>query len=161
MNGKRVADSETVVMHIPMPDESNASGPVHGGFVFKHIDDAAGLTAQRHARADIVTASIERMDFLTPIYPGELMILKASVNLAGRTSMEVGVRVEVEDLNAGEVRHAATCYLTCVAVDKDGRPTEIPPLIIESEDEHRRQQKAQARRQHRQSLRQAEASGGQ
>jgi len=146
MKEKRVSDSASVLTHLPMPDETNASGTIHGGYVFKHIDDAGGLAAQRHSQTDVVTASIEYMDYLTPVRPGEIMILKSSVNMAGRTSMSVGVRLEVEDPNSKILRHAGTCYMVYVAVDKGGRPVEVPALVIEGETEERRYQKARIRR---------------
>lgn len=146
MTGKTVAESEVIMVHAPMPDETNPAGIIHGGHLLKHIDNAGSIAAQRHARGPAVTASMERMDFLSPIYPGELMILKASLNLAGKTSMEVGVRVEVENMNTGEVRHAATCYLTFVALNEDGKPREVPPLLLRTEDEERRFCKARERK---------------
>ena len=146
MQGKKVSESEVVMVHLPMPDESNSAGTMHGGHLLKHIDNAAGLVACRHARSKVVTAALERMDFLTPIHFGEAIIIKGSINLAGRSSMEIGVRVEVEHIRSGQTRHAATCYVTYVAVDDEGRPQEVPPLIIESEDEIRRQAKALDRR---------------
>ena len=146
MKGKTVAESATIMNHVPMPDEANVAGTLHGGFMLKHIDTAGGVAAWRHAGGPVVTASLERMDFLTPVHPGELMTLKASVNLVGRTSMDVGVRVEVESVSTGEKRHAATCYLTLVALDPHGKGKEVPPLILETEDDHRRHAQALERR---------------
>lgn len=146
MKAKKVSDSASVMIHLPMPDESNASGDMHGGYVFKQIDNAGGLAAQRHARHDVVTASIEYMDYLAPVKPGDIMILKSSVNMVGRTSMSVGVRLEVEKPNTGEVIHAATCYLICVATDGRGKPVQVPGLIIEGETEERRHRQALERR---------------
>ncbi len=149
MEGKTVAASATIMNHVPMPDEANVAGTLHGGFMLKHIDTAGGVAAWRHAGGPVVTASLEHMDFLTPVHPGELITFKASVNLVGRTSLDVGVRVEVENINTGEKRHAATCYLTLVALDKDGKAREVPPLILETEDDHRRHAKALERRRQR------------
>ncbi len=146
MKGKTVAESAIAMHHAPMPDESNIAGTLHGGFLLKHIDTAGGVAACRHAGNGVVTASLERIDFLTPIHFGELIILKASVNRVGRTSMDVGVRVEVENITAGGVRHAASCYMTLVSVDKDGSPCEVPPLILETEDDYRRHAKTEERR---------------
>jgi acyl-CoA hydrolase len=145
------------MLHLPMPDETNAAGNVHGGHLLKHIDNAGGIAACRHARAHVVTACIDRMDFLMPIHPGELIILKASVNAVGRTSVEVGVRVEVEGLIEGNMRHAATCHLTYVALDERKKPKEVPPLILETDIERERHNKALQRRRLRQSLRDAQA----
>jgi acyl-CoA hydrolase len=100
----------------------------------------------RHARANAVTASIDRLDFHYPVFSGDLVTLKASLNYVGRTSMEIGVRVETENLLTGEVRHTASAYLTYVALDKSGRPTPLPPLILETEEEKRRNREAQQRR---------------
>ena len=151
MQGKKVAESKVVMRHLPMPDETNPAGSVHGGHLVKHIDNAGGIAACRHAKSHVVTAFLDRMDFLTPIHPGELIILKASVNAVGRTSIEVGVRVEVEDMITGGIRHAATCYLTYVALDERRKPKEVLPLILETDIERERHSKALLRRQLRQS----------
>lgn len=140
-------------MLTPMPDETNFSGNIHGGHLLKHIDNAAALAARRHARTEVVTASLERMDFLTPVRPGEVLILKASLNMVGRSSMEIGVRVEVEDVNAGTIRHAATCFMTFVALDGRGRPTPVPPLILSNDLEQERHCKAVERKKHRELMR--------
>ncbi len=154
MQGKRVSESEIVLLHSPMPDETNDFGNMHGGHLLKLIDNVGGIVARRHARTRVVTASLERMDFLTPIIPGELVILKASVNMTGKTSLEVGIRVEAENLDTGAQRHAATCYMTFVAIDEHAQPKPVPPLIIEGETEERRYLKAQERRRYRNMLRQ-------
>ncbi len=153
MPGKRVSESEVVLLHNPMPDETNNAGTMHGGHLLKLIDNAGAIVASRHTRRQVVTASLERMDFLTPVHPGELIILKASVNMTGTTSLEVGVRIEAENLSSGAVRHAATCYMTFVALDENGKPALVPPLIIEGEEENRRLLKAQERRRYRNMLR--------
>jgi acyl-CoA hydrolase/uncharacterized pyridoxamine 5'-phosphate oxidase family protein len=159
MRGKKVSESETIMQHVPMPDENNVAGTLHGGYLLKHIDTVGGVAAARHCRRPVVTASLERMDFLTPIRSGELITLKASVNMAGRTSLEVGVRVEVEDLGTGVVRHAATCYLTYVALGPDERPHEVPPLIVETPDERRRYGEARRRREARKRAHEAQQCG--
>lgn len=156
MKGRTVAESATEMQHVPFPDESNAAGKMHGGFLLKHIDTVGGVAAIRHARCAVVTASLDRMDFRTPVHPGELVILKSSVNLVGRTSMEVGVRVEVENLTTGEVRHAATCYLTYVAIDGAGRPREVAPLLLVTDEERRRHAKAARRRELRRKIHEEE-----
>ena len=153
MQGKKVSESGVVMLHLPMPDETNSAGSVHGGHLVKHIDNAGGIAACRHAQAPVVTAFIDCMDFLTPIYPGELIILKASVDAVGRTSMEIGVQVEVEDMITGGIRHAATCYLTYVALDERRKPKEVPPLILETDIERERHSRALQRRLFRQSQR--------
>ena len=115
--------------------DANSAGYVHGGTVMKLCDEVAGLAAVRHSRCRVVTAGMDRMTFLEPIHIGELVTFTASVNAAWRTSMEVGVRVEAEQPREGTVRHTNTAYLTMVALDDDGRPTEVPPLEAVSEDE--------------------------
>lgn len=146
MKGKTVKESAVVVAQLMSPQEVNNAGIVHGGVIMKLIDTTAGVVAVRHARSTAVTASIDRLDFLYPAYAGDLVTFKASLNYAGKTSMEIGVRVETENLITGEIRHSATAYLTYVALDKSGRPKAIPPLILETEDEKRRNREAIARR---------------
>ena len=149
MEGKRVQDSSVVMAQMMIPQDANPAGNVHGGVVVKLIDEAAGVVASRHARSNVVTASIDRMEFHTPVFVGDLLIVTAGLNLVGRTSMEIGVRVEAENLITGEVRHAATAYLTYVALDTQGRPRTVPPLILETEEEKRRNQEAARRRETR------------
>ncbi len=146
MNGKRVKDSSVITAQMMIPQDANPAGNVHGGVVVKIIDEAAGVVAARHCRRNVVTASIDRMDFHHPIFVGDLLFFKASLNFVGRTSMEIGVRVEAENLMTGEVRHAASAYLTYVAIDQDGRPVEVPPLSVETDEERRRQREGKARR---------------
>jgi uncharacterized protein (TIGR00369 family) len=149
MEGKTVRGSAVIMAQVMGPQEINIAGNVHGGVITKLIDTAAGVVAMRHARANAVTASIDRLDFHYPVFSGDLVTLKASLNLVGRTSMEIGVRVETENLISGEVRHTASAYLTYVALDKAGRPLLLPPLIMETEEEKRRNSEAQARRESR------------
>lgn len=146
IQGKTVTESECTLHHLPMPDEVNLIGTVHGGNLLKLIDTVAGLAAYRHAGATVTTASLERMDFLTPIFPGELIVLKSSLNMVGRTSIDVGVRVEVHNITNGEKRHAATAYLTYVSLSADGKPRPVPPLVLETDDERRRHARAVERR---------------
>jgi uncharacterized protein (TIGR00369 family) len=146
MEGKTVKSSSMIMAQVMGPQEINIAGNVHGGVITKLIDTAAGVVAMRHARANAVTASIDRLDFHYPVFSGDLVTLKASLNLVGRTSMEIGVRVETENLISGEVRHTASAYLTYVALDKAGRPMVLPTLILETEEEKRRNSEAQARR---------------
>lgn len=147
MEGKRVKDSSVTMAQMMIPQDANPSGNVHGGVVVKIIDEAAGVVAARHARSNVVTASIDRMDFHNPVFVGDVLFFKTSLNLVGRTSMEIGVRVEAENLITGDVRHAASAYLTYVALDRSGKPREVPPLILETEDDHRRNREAVSRRQ--------------
>jgi len=146
MEGKKVKDSSVVMAQLMTSQDANVAGNVNGGVIMKLIDTAAGVAALRHARANTVTASVDRLDFHHPVFVRDLVTLKASINLVGRTSMEIGVHVESENLITGDIRHTASAYLTFVALDKDGRPLEVPPLILETEDEIRRNREAQARR---------------
>jgi acyl-CoA hydrolase len=129
--------------------DANSAGFVHGGAVMKMCDEAAGIAAVKHSRCRVVTAAIDRMTFLHPVYVGQLLSCRASVNAAWHTSMEVGVRVEAENPRTGEVRHTSTAYLTMVAVDDDGQPVPVPPLTVETDAERRRQREAELRRQNR------------
>jgi acyl-CoA hydrolase len=115
----------------------------------KLVDEAAGLTAVKHSRERVVTAGMDRMTFLVPIHVAELVTFSASVNAVWRTSMEVGVRVDTENPRTGEVRHASTAYLTMVALDAEGNPTAVPPLVASSPDELRRMREAELRRANR------------
>jgi acyl-CoA hydrolase len=139
-----------------MPQHANNLGHVFGGVVLAMMDKAAAVAALRHARTTCVTASIDRVDFREPIHVGDLVVMRASVNFVGRTSMEVGVRVEAEDLLTGRRRHTNSCYLTFVAVDAAGRPVEVPALRPETPDEKRRHSAAAERRRRRLEERQAE-----
>ena len=132
-----------------MPGHANNLGHVFGGVVLAMMDRTAAVAAIRHARASCVTASIDRVDFREPIHLGDLVVMKASVNFVGRTSMEIGVRVECEDLQTGSRRHTNSCYLTFVAVDRNGRPLEVPELKPETPEENRRYQAAGERRRRR------------
>jgi acyl-CoA hydrolase len=131
------------------PVDANSAGYVHGGSVMRYCDEAAGLAAVRHSGCRVVTAGMDRMTFLEPVRPGEVMTFKASVNAAWRTSMEVGVRVEAENPRTRERRHTTTAYLTLVALDADGQPTDVAPLRCESGAERRREREAQLRRANR------------
>ena len=158
MDEKSVRDSQITMTAAMNPEDANPVGNVHGGVVMKYIDTAAGAVATRHALRFAVTASIDRLDFHSPVFIGNLLILKASLNLVGRTSMEVGVRVEAENPLTGEVRHTASAYLTFVALDEKGQPTPVPPLICETDEEKLRHRQAEIRRQYRLAERQREKS---
>jgi acyl-CoA hydrolase len=139
-----------------MPEHANNMGHVFGGVVLSMMDKAAGVAAFRHCRTTVVTASIDHVNFREPIHPGDLVVMKASVNFAGSTSMEIGVRVEAEELLTGRRRHTNSCYLTFVAVDRNGRPIEVPELRPETEEEVRRFEAAMERRRRRTEERRAE-----
>lgn len=153
---RTVKESQHETSELMMPPDANILGHVFGGVILSMMDKTAAVAAIRHARSSCVTVSIDRVDFREPIHVGDLVIMKASVNYAGRTSMEVGVRVETEDMIAGLRRHTNSCYLTFVAVDRNGRPVEVPELVPETEVEIRRFQAAQERRRRRLEERTAE-----
>jgi len=147
--GRTVSGSKTVMARTMLPSDANPYGNVHGGEVMRLIDDCAGAAAIRHARMRVVTAFVDELSFLAPVYVGNFVTAKASVNHVGRTSMEVGVRVEAEDLETGKVVHVSSAYLVFVAIDADGKPIELPPLITETDDERRRLRAAEQRREAR------------
>jgi uncharacterized protein (TIGR00369 family) len=149
MKEKRVQESSVIMAQQMNPQDANPAGNVHGGVIMKLIDTAAGAVAIRHARSNAVTASIDRLDFFHPVFVGDFVTLRASLNFVGRTSMEVGVRVESENLLTGERRHTSTAYLTYVALDGHGQPLPLPPMILETEEEKRRNREAKVRRETR------------
>lgn len=129
--------------------DANSLGTIHGGAVMKLVDEAAALAAVRHSHRPSVTVGVDRMTFLVPIHVGELVTLRAMVNGAWHTSMEVGVRVEAENPRTGEARHTSTAYVTMVALDDAGRPTAVPALVPETPDDQRRMREAELRRANR------------
>ncbi|HEY2771371.1 MAG TPA: acyl-CoA thioesterase [Solirubrobacteraceae bacterium] len=164
MEPKRPSESASQIAHWMGLADANSAGNVHGGTIMKLCDEVAGLAAIKHSRSRVVTAAMDRMDFLFPIAVGELVTFSATVNAAWRTSMEVGVRVDAERPMTGEVRHTNTAYLTLVALDDEGSPTRVPPIAPETPDEQRRMREAELRRHNRLAerehiLAQREASG--
>lgn len=149
MQTKTVKDSTITIVQQMTHQDANLAGNVHGGTIMKLIDNTGGIVASRHAGSLVVTASIDRLDFHSPVHVGDLLRLKASVNYVGTTSMEVGVRVEAENFITGEVRHTASAYLTYVALDERGKPKKVPPLQPETEEEKRRYMEAEIRRKKR------------
>jgi acyl-CoA hydrolase len=129
--------------------DANTAGSVHGGRIMYLCDEVAGIAAIRHSGRRVVTAGVDRMNFLHAVLVGDLVTVRATVNAAWRTSMEVGVRVERERVQSGEVEHTSTAYLTMVALDDERRPTEVPPIAPENQVEERRQREAQLRRSYR------------
>lgn len=147
MKGQKCTqDSSVVISRIMLPEDANAAGIVHGGVIMKEIDNAAGVAAIRHTRKICVTASIDRLDFHKPCFIGNLVTFKAGVNMTGTTSMEVGVRVETEDLFSGEKTHLASAYLTFVALDDNKKPVKVPPLGPVTKEDRRRHKQAAARK---------------
>ena len=153
---KSVHESQHESSQLMMPPDANILGHVFGGVILSMMDKTAAIAAFRHARTNCVTASIDRVDFREPVHVGDLVVMKASVNYVGRSSMEVGVRVEAEDILSGTRRHTNSCYLTFVAIDRNGRPVEVPELRAETAEEKRRYAAAQERRRRRLEERNAE-----
>lgn len=153
---RTVKETQHETSQLMMPQHSNNLNNVFGGVILAMMDTAAAVSAIRHARMTCVTVSVDRVDFRQPIYLGELVSMKCSVNFVGRTSMEVGVRVEAEHLLTGVRRHTNSCYLTYVAVDATGRPVEVPRLVVEDPEEVRRYEAAKERRRRRLEERTAE-----
>jgi acyl-CoA hydrolase len=148
-NAKPVSASQVIMTELVLPGHTNSLGSIFGGQVMSWIDIAAAICAQRHSNKEVVTASIDRMDFVAPVYKGWVVNLKASVNFTSRTSMEIGVRVDAEDPKTGESFHTSSAYLTFVALGANGKPIAIPELILESEDDKRRYEAARVRREYR------------
>lgn len=146
MDSKPVSYSRVIMSYRVLPSDTNPAGNIHGGVILMHIDSAAAVVASRHARTNVVTASIDSMSFLQPIYVGELATFKASLNAVGSSSMEIGVRVEAENLFTGHVRHTASAYLTYVALDEARNPVPVPGLILETDEDRRRNEEARLRR---------------
>ncbi len=148
-----VRESISEYSEIALPNDANPLGHLLGGRVMHLVDMAGALAASRHSRRPVVTVAVDHMTFLSPVHIGQLLILRSSVNRAFRTSMEVGVKVMVEDLRTGEVRHTSSAYLTFVALDDEGRPTPVPPVIPETPEQRRRFEEAGERRRYRLQLR--------
>ncbi|QKW06859.1 acyl-CoA thioesterase [Streptomyces sp. NA04227] len=154
--GKPTSASRTTLSHIMTQNDTNLLGTVHGGVIMKLVDDAAGAVAGRHSGGPAVTASMDEMAFLMPVRVGDLVHVKAQINWTGRTSMEVGVRVLAERWNESEpAQQVGSAYLVFAAVDSDGRPRAVPPVLPETERDKRRWQEAQIRRTHRLARRRA------
>lgn len=143
------AQSRTVLSQVMEIGDANLANNVHGGVIMKLVDSAAGIAAVKHCGGRVVTASMDEMSFIAPVYLGEVVTLYAQVNEVGRTSMEVGVRVEAEDARTGDTRHVSSAYLVFVALDAEGNPRPVPPLVPETAEEKRRMEEAKIRRQHR------------
>jgi acyl-CoA hydrolase len=146
---KTVQNSQVESIEIVFPNDANPLGNVFGGRVMQLIDIIGSVAAMRHCRNSVVTASMDKLDFLSPAYVGEILVFQASVNFVARTSMEVGVKVRAENPLTGEHRHTASAYLTYVSIDNHGKPVPVPLIIPETEDEKRRFQEAGKRREMR------------
>ncbi len=144
-----VNESRVIMTEMVLPSHTNALDSVFGGVIMSWIDIAGAICAQRHSRCTVVTASIDDLHFVQPVYKGWIVNLKASVNFVSRTSMEVGVRIDAENPIQGTIFHTASAYLTFVALGADGKPTVCRQVIAETPDQLRRQKTAELRRQHR------------
>jgi acyl-CoA hydrolase len=141
-----ISESALVTSHRMMPQDANFQGNVFGGVIMKHVDEIAGSVAAIHTRKNCVTASIDQMNFYEPVYIGNILILKASVNYVGRTSMEIGVRIEARDPLTDKLTHTGSSYLTFVALDEERKPTNVPEIRPETDTEKRRYAEAKERR---------------
>lgn len=152
LEAKSPERSVAVVSELMMPHQVNNLGHVFGGELLSMVDRAAAVSAMRHSGTAAVTVSIDRVDFKQPIYTGELVTCTARVNFVGRTSMEIGVRVDAENLLTGVKRHTNTCLLTFVAIDQNHRPCRVPPLELTDAEEERREREGRRRREVREDL---------
>lgn len=143
---KQPAESVAVISELMMPHQVNNAGNIFGGELLAMVDRVAAVCAMRHSGRPCLTIAIDRVDFREPIYAGELVTCTARVNFVGRTSMEIGVHVEAEDLLSGKKRHTNTCLLTFVAVGPDRRPVTVPPLDLSDGDDERRYNEGKFRR---------------
>lgn len=151
LQGKAVRESASEMVEIVLPNDANPLGHLLGGRLMHWIDISGALAAHRHCRNYVVTASIDHLDFLVPVQVGDLVIFESAVNRAFTTSMEIGVKVSVENYIAATRQHVSSAYLTFVAVDRHGRKLPVPPVIPETEDEKRRYEGALRRREARKS----------
>ena len=149
MDPRQPSESTSLITRWMGVGDANTAGNVHGGAIMRMCDEVAGIAAIRHSGSRVVTAGMDRMTFLHPVLVGMLLTVKATVNAAWRTSMEVGVRVEAETIHTGEVMHTSTAYLTMVALDRDGRPAAVPAVDPQTDVELRRQREAELRRETR------------
>lgn len=135
---KKVEDSKILISELMLPSNSNFNGKIHGGYILNLMDQIAFACASKHSKTYCVTASVDTVDFLKPIEIGELVTMKASINYVGNTSMVVGIRVESENIQTGEIKHCNSSYFTMVAKDFDGKSVEVPGLILSNKHEIRR-----------------------
>ena len=138
-----------------LPGDTNALGTIFGGRIMAWADIAGAICSQRHCNKDVVTASMDELHFVAPVHKGWVVNMKASINFVAKTSMEVGVRIEAENPKTGEIFHTATAYMTFVALGSNGKPCEVPGLILETDVDRRRHREAEARRMHRLATRDA------
>lgn len=146
MGDKKVSESKTEISQLMMPQHANLAGVVFGGTILALADSVAYVCASRHAGPNVVTVSVDRVDFKEPIRIGELVTCMACVNFVGKSSMEVGIKIMAEDLKTAKKRHTNSCYFTMVRLDDSGKSIPAPGIILESTDEKRRHRNAQKRR---------------
>ncbi len=146
MDARSASESEIVLRQLMLPEHANPFGNVHGAWVFKLVDEAAGTAAMRHCRTRVVTKLVDQMTFDGPVHVGELVHVTARLTWTGRTSMEVGITVDAERPMTGASRRTNTAYLVFVALDADGTPSEVPPLLLETPDDHAEWRAAERRR---------------
>ena len=146
MKGRKVSDSRTIMTQTVFPNDVNNHGTLYGGRLLYWIDALGGIVAERHCRKTVVTASIDSLNFLNPIRQRDIVIIEAWINYAGRTSMEIEVRVTSENPMTGEKIKTCRAFLTYVSIDEDGKSCEVPPLIVETDEERKRMELAKQRR---------------
>ena len=149
LSPKPISASQITLSQLMHPEHANLLGNVHGGWIMKLVDEAGALACMRHAQRKVVTVTIDSMDFRQPIRIGDLVILKAEVSYTGRTSMEAAVEVHAENPITGEQTHTNTAYLVYVALDDAGRPTPVPPLQAETEEDKHKMEQAKVRQERR------------
>lgn len=147
MNAKPVSESRVILTQLMGPQDANSMGNVHGGIIMKLCDEAGGMAATKFARRPSVTVAVDSMAFHSPVHIGNLLTVQAEVTWTGRTSMETRVVVTAEHVITGEVTHTNTAYFVYVALDENGRPTPVPPLLCETDEERDRLSRAELRRQ--------------
>lgn len=145
MEPKRISESEVVLSHFMQPEQANLMGNVHGGWLMKLMDEAGGLCATRHARRPSVTVAVDTLTFVSPVHVGDLVIMQARLIYTGRTSMEVEVHVEAENILTGERTYTNSAYIVYVAIGLDNRPVEVPRLLLETDEERARFEQGRAR----------------
>ena len=146
---KRVSESIASLSQVMMPHHASHYGSVHGGVIMQLVDEVAYVAASRHARRNVVTASIDSFNFENPVRVGDIVSLRAELTFVGKTSMEIEVHVQTENAKTGEVLPVAAAFLTTVALDEKGKPTPVPKLILETEEERKKYQEAKDRREKR------------
>jgi uncharacterized protein (TIGR00369 family) len=145
MEGKRISESRIELVQQMTSQDANIAGNVHGGVIMKLIDNTASIVAARHTSGNVVTASIDKLDFINPGFVGDLLRIKANINYTGNTSMEIGVKVDAENFITGAIRPVAVAYLTFVALNNELKPRKVPPLIIENDEEKKINDEAKRR----------------